>query len=81
METIRFKNTSHCELEREVMPKGFAILGYYCRISDYVDVFYELFFGDGVICNLQITEQQAKKLISKYNLKLVVYSAEGKVWE
>lgn len=80
METIRFNNTGCTEIQPELMPRGFAIIGYSYSLSGYTGIFYELFFGDKVKCNKEIYKNQAQALIKEYNLVLVADGIDGKVW-
>lgn len=80
METIKFNNTGCTEIQPELMPKGFIIIGYSYSISDHTGIFYELFFGDKVKCNKEIKEHQAQALIKEHNLILVANGVDGKVW-
>ncbi len=71
------------------MPKGFAILSYFCYnpvITDTYTTVYERFYG----CNYKgendprntiISKEEAMSTIESCNLSLVVNNEHGKVWE
>lgn len=69
---------------RDQMPNGFAILSYIVTsmfILDYQGVIYELFYGDNVKHNEEISQERAMQFIDKYNLKLTQDDKHGKIWE
>ena len=66
------------------MPKGFAVIAYDVRCvfsPDYSTIEYELFYGDNAKGNKSLSKDEAKAIISFYNLKLVHSNAYGKAWE
>ncbi len=69
---------------QSVMPNGFAILSYPCwndELPDCNSTLYEIFFGSNAKSNKEITKEQAEDFIAKHNLRLVIDSRDGKVWE
>lgn len=71
------------------MPKGFAILSYYCHnpvITQIHTTVYEKFYGKNYKGkddprNKIISKEEALSTINDLNLTLVVNNKHGKVWE
>lgn len=80
-ETQKIEDKFWQEIPPEKMTKGFAIICYPSFSTDCEDVFYELFFGDEALCNIEIEKHQAKALIHKFTLSLAVNNRTEKVWE
>ncbi len=71
------------------MPKGFAILSYFCHnplITEVHSTVYEKFYGNNYLGkgdprNKIISKEEAMATIESCNLSLVVDNKHGKVWE
>ncbi len=71
-------------LERDTMPKGFAVICYNVHSifsKEYSGVEFELFYGDNAKGNKIVSRSEAMALIDIHELTLVTDNFFGKIWE